>query len=179
MGRPLTVGECLLLRQILAGDDLAEIADGLGVSQGEAFQEIGMLLRKVSADVSEREPGTRTSSATTPADEVNGQTRTAAHERRREARTRVAESCRVVSFNGSIFIKATLVDLSASGARLRLRPSPQVEQPILIQRADGQVQSGTIIWVEHDFAGVRFKDEERRHKPSRRNHSIDRILQED
>ena len=176
MGRRLTLGESRLLNQVLVGDDLADIAADRGLSQADAHQQIAAVVRKVAVDACASEPVIQDVAAPTRTPAINADIGEQQGERRREPRIAVAEPCRVVSFDGTIFVDAQLVEHSTSGARLRFSEMLPARHTILIQRANGHVHTAEVVWTWDNVAGVRLTDDDSLSGTSARYHSSEPAL---
>jgi len=150
----LTPDERRLLREILVGADLGEIADGLGATRAEILERLTTALRKVAGDAADC--GLEEFRATASPRAADGDD--SERDRRREHRSRVFAPCRVVSLDGTIVSKAALLDRSENGVRVRLPRTPLPGQTILIQRDDDNVRMSEVVWVAGDDVGVRFTD---------------------
>ena len=176
MGRRLTLGESRLLNQVLAGDDLADIAADRGLSQADARQQIAAVVRKVAADAWASEPAIPDVAAPRRTPAINADVGEQQGERRREPRIAVVEPCRVVSFDGTFFVNAQLVERSTSGARLRFSETLPALHTVLIQRANGHVLTAEVVWTWGNVAGVRLTDDDSLSETSTRYHSSEPAL---
>jgi hypothetical protein len=154
MGPGLTSDERRLLREVLAGADLDEIAEGLGASRADIRERVTTALRKVVGEAADGGMEAFGATASPRAAARDGTDR----DRRRESRCRVFAPCRVVSLDGTIITKAALLDQSENGVRLRLSRTPLPGQTILIQLGHETIRTSEVVWVAGDDVGVRFTD---------------------
>jgi hypothetical protein len=86
------------------------------------------------------------------------------YDQRRSRRNQVNQYARIVGANGSTASFCTMLDVSASGARLRLNDIIEVpEQFTLLLSRNGQVRRRCkLVWQRGDEVGVLFAARERR-----------------
>lgn len=78
-------------------------------------------------------------------------------EHRKQHRKRILMAARIVAKDGQTFLNCTIVDLSVSGARLRLPSSRSLSNDFhLIDVGARMAHDAQLVWRKGDYAGVRF-----------------------
>lgn len=76
---------------------------------------------------------------------------------RREARKRTLMSGRIVHQDGAASLDCTILDLSASGARIRTAHGHTLPSHFhLINMRDRTAHEANVVWQKDQFAGLRF-----------------------
>lgn len=91
---------------------------------------------------------------------VNDNPSRPAHERRRSPRRRVLLQGKIVYPHNSFSADCTIRDLSADGARIRVKPEAMLADPFLIVVREAVVHPSAIMWRTAGEAGLRFDGRE-------------------
>lgn len=79
-------------------------------------------------------------------------------DRRQHTRTPVRQSAVVVSNGGLSRIAAVVVDVSVSGAKLKVGESDVLETTFYMLLPEHQLQPCRLVWRKGQYAGVHYND---------------------